>query len=80
MKPYYDHAGITDNVNHPNHYNIHPSGIECITIVEHLGFCIGCAMKYLWRAGLKHPNAIEDLEKSVWYIQREISRLKGAAK
>jgi hypothetical protein len=32
-------------------------------------------MKYIWRAGLK-GDAIEDLEKSKWYIQREIDRIK----
>ena len=38
------------NINHPQHYNQHPSGIECITIVEHMTFNIGNAVKYLWRA------------------------------
>jgi len=63
-----------DNVNHPSHYTSHPSGIECIRVTEHLNFCIGNAVKYLWRAGLK-GNAIEDLKKSRWYIDREIQRL-----
>ena len=62
-----------DPVNHPPHYTSHPSGVEAINICEHYGFCIGNAMKYLWRAGLK-GDAIEDLKKSVWYIQREIQR------
>lgn len=39
-----------DNVNHPKHYNSHPSGVECIEIVEHLPFNIGSAIKYLWRS------------------------------
>lgn len=63
----------SDAVNHPTHYNSHPSGIECITIVEHMPFCVGNAMKYLWRAGLK-GDEIEDLRKAVWYINREITR------
>ena len=50
----------TDQVNHPPHYTGHPSGVECIQIVEHYGFCIGNAIKYLWRAGLK-GDAIEDI-------------------
>lgn len=62
-------------VDHPPHYNAHPSGVECIDIVEHYGFNIGNAIKYLWRAGLKSQNPIEDLRKSVWYINREIERL-----
>jgi hypothetical protein len=32
-------------------------------------------VKYIWRADLKH-DAIEDLEKAVWYINREIERRK----
>jgi hypothetical protein len=63
-------------VNHPKHYNSHPSGIECIQVVEHFNFCIGNAVKYLWRAGLK-GNELEDLEKAKWYIEREIQRRKG---
>lgn len=65
-----------DPVNHPAHYTGHPSGVECITVTEHLSFCVGNAIKYLWRADLKHDNAVEDLEKAVWYIQREIKRRK----
>ena len=60
-----------DPVNHPAHYTNHPSGVECIQITEHMGFCLGNAMKYIWRADLK-ADAIEDLQKAVWYINREI--------
>ncbi len=68
-----------DVVNHPSHYTSHPSGVECIEIVEHMGFCVGSAMKYLWRAGLK-GDAVEDLKKAHWYIGREIRRLGKQAK
>ena len=64
---------VTDPVNHPPHYTQHPSGIECIQITEHMGFCLGNAMKYIWRADLK-ADAIEDLKKARWYIDREIDR------
>lgn len=64
-------------VNRPDHYTSHPSGIECIQITEHMGFCLGNAVKYIWRADLKH-DAIEDLEKAVWYLQREIQRRQSA--
>lgn len=63
-----------DSINHPKHYNEHPSGVECITIVEHMTFNIGNAVKYLWRAGLK-TDRLEDLKKAEWYIKREIERL-----
>lgn len=60
-----------DNVNHPKHYTDHPSGVECITITEHMNFNVGNAVKYLWRAGLKQDpdkarldKHIEDLEKA----------------
>jgi len=62
-----------DPVNHPKHYTEHPSGIECIQITEHMGFNLGNAMKYIWRADLKH-NVVEDLQKAVWYINREIDK------
>lgn len=70
-----------DPVNHPSHYTSHPSGIECITITEHHNFCVGNAMKYMWRAGLKGDSLrqqLEDLKKARWYISREIERLEKA--
>lgn len=67
---------MSDPVNHPPHYTEHPSGIECIQVTEHLSFCVGNAIKYLWRADLKHDDAIEDLKKAAWYINREIERRK----
>ena len=60
-----------DAVNHPKHYTAHPSGVECIQITRHMNFCLGNAMKYIWRAGLK-GDAVEDLRKAVFYIQQEI--------
>lgn len=62
-----------DPVNHPKHYTTHPSGVECIQITEHMGFNLGNAMKYIWRADEKN-NAVEDLRKAVWYVQREIAK------
>ena len=62
---------MTEKVNHPNHYNKHPSGVECITITEHMGFNLGSAVKYIWRADLKN-DAMEDLKKAAWFIDREI--------
>lgn len=69
---------MTDIVNHPPHYTAHPSGVECIDIVEHMPFCVGNAIKYLWRAGLKGER-IEDLRKARWYIDREIRRIEKLA-
>lgn len=64
-----------DPVNHPSHYTSDPSGVECIDVIEHRTLNIGNAIKYLWRVGLK-GDPIEDLEKSSWYIAREIKRIK----
>jgi hypothetical protein len=70
-----------DNVNHPSHYTEHKSGVECIQITEHMNFCLGNAIKYIWRAGLKsdasmtdEAKTIEDLNKAIWYLKREIQR------
>ncbi len=73
---------MADPVNHPPHYTSHPAkcacgaSIECIQITEHMGFNLGNATKYLWRCDLKE-DAIEDLQKAVWYISREIARRKA---
>lgn len=61
----------------PAHYRAHPSGIECIQITEHMGFCLGNAVKYIWRCDLK-SDAIEDLRKARWYIDREIEKREKA--
>lgn len=67
-----------DPVNHPAHYTT--GKIECIDFIEdkQLGFHLGNAVKYIVRAGKKDPSkTIEDLEKAAWYLNREITRLKG---
>lgn len=66
-----------DSVNHPAHYTSHPSGVECIQITEHMDFLLGNALKYIWRAGLKSADAVEDLKKARWYIDRKIAMLEG---
>ena len=67
-----------DVVNHPKHYTSHPSGVECIQVTEHMGFNLGNALKYIWRADLKHDNASEDLNKALWYIKRELEKRNGS--
>lgn len=62
----------------PPHYQGFSSGAQVIDITENLNFNRGNAVKYLARAGAKDPaKEIEDLEKSLWYTQRELDRLKG---
>ena len=76
MKPGAVFPAHDDPVNHPKHYTNHPSGVECIQITRHMGFNLGNAIKYIWRADLKN-DAIEDLEKAVWYLKDEIEKRKN---
>jgi hypothetical protein len=64
-----------NSVKRPKHYRSHPSGIECIQVTEHFNFCVGNAIKYLWRCEHK-GNHLEDLMKAEWYVQREIARVR----
>ena len=69
-------VSVADMVNNPPHYTSHQSGVECIQVTEHMGFCLGNAVKYIWRADLK-VDAVEDLEKAKWYLEREIALRKA---
>lgn len=63
-----------DTIN-PSHYRSHPSGIECIQVTQSMSFCLGNAVKYIWRADLKNNDGgVEDLKKAAWYINRELNR------
>lgn len=64
-----------DSIN-PGHYTY--GKYECIEVLEDIlngvegveAFCIGNAIKYLWR--YQRKNGTEDLEKAKWYITRAI--------
>jgi len=62
---------INDPVNHPKHYNKHPSGVECCEITRHMGHCLGAAIEYIWRCDLKEDD-IQDLKKAIWWLNKEI--------
>lgn len=67
-------------VNHPAHYGGQDDPYEPIKVIEHfdLGFNTGNALKYLLRAGRKPGvSYAEDLQKAVWYLQREIDRAES---
>ena len=70
---------MNDNVNNPRHYTSHPSGIECIQVTEHMSFCLGNVVKYIWRADEKGAT-LEDLKKARWYLDREIQKREAEAK
>ena len=63
-------------VNHPDHYQ--GSKMEVIDIIEDysLGFSLGNAVKYILRAD-KKGNKKQDLEKAIWYINRELDKFRG---
>lgn len=68
-----------DAVNQPDHYTKHPSGIECIEVTKHFNFCLGNAIKYIWRAGLKEGNSKEqDLRKAIKYLEFELADTKNS--
>jgi hypothetical protein len=62
------------NIDHPDHYTKHQSGVECIEIAQHFNFNKGSALKYIWRAGSK-GDEIEDLRKAIKYLNFEIERI-----
>ena len=65
-------------VSHPSHYN--QGGVECIDALDACGFgldfCVGSALKYLWRFKEK-GNPIQDLEKARWYIDHAVQCLNN---
>ena len=68
-------------VKHPAHYGGEENPYEAIKVIEawDLGFCLGNTVKYIARAG-KKDETIQELEKALWYLKREIKKLKGYGK
>ena len=56
---------LTDNVNHPAHYEAGP--FECVELTRLYPFMGGNAIKYVYRHRLKGRGA-EDLRKALWYL------------
>lgn len=66
-----------EQVAHPRHYNQHPSGVECIELIEHLPANLALAVKYIWRCGLKATSTpLRDLQSAKWYTEREEWRIR----
>ena len=76
-----DKESNVDMVNHPTHYT--QGGIECIDCIKSAtvgkvgieAFCVGNAIKYLFR--YEEKNGIEDVKKARWYIDRLIKELEN---
>lgn len=67
---------MNDPVENPEHY-ILPNGNQLIDFLEHLPYCRGAAIKYIFRAGKKDKSKeIEDLKKARWMIDHEIKRME----
>ena len=69
-----------NNVCHPKHYN--QGGIECIDAIKAAtvgktgieAFCVGNAIKYLFR--YENKNGLEDVKKAKFYIDRLIQEIE----
>ena len=70
----------------PSHYNEVPVDLQHWDVVDRMGwgYHLGCATKYIWRAGKKSSShltieekEVEDLQKAIVYIQKRIDLIKG---
>ena len=70
----------------PAHYNEVPDDLQHWDVVERMGwgYHLGCATKYIWRAGKKssahltiEQKEVEDLQKAMVYIQKRIDLIEG---
>lgn len=79
---YFGPPPAVDMVNAPPHYGGKVETIEGIQAAlgndAFIAYCRGQVLKYAWRAG-KKGDPIEDLEKAIWYANRAIQTLGGAA-
>jgi len=71
----------SNHVDHPKHYGGKDNPYEAIKVIEawNLGFCLGNTLKYISRCG-KKDDEIQELEKALWYLQREIHTRKSNGK
>lgn len=65
-------------VDHPPHYTWHPAGIEAIDVCEAFSYNLGNALAYIWRCGgtVTKGDVRTDLEKAMWYLRRELERMR----
>ena len=70
---------MSDNINHPSHYN--QGGVECIDAIKSAtvnkspfeAVCVSNVIKYLWR--YEEKGGVEDVEKAGWYLNRLLKEL-----
>ena len=65
-------------INHPDHYGGNGNLYEAIKVIESwkANFNLGNCLKYICRAG-KKGDALEDLYKAKWYLEREIQNIEN---
>lgn len=73
----------TESVEHPAHYA--GGKYECIEVMREVygddavkDFCLLNAFKYLWRCNKKHDNAVTDIKKANFYLEKYIELEEGA--
>jgi hypothetical protein len=66
-----------DLVNNPLHYK-GANGLEAIDIIESfdLNFNLANSVKYILRCEIK-GNKKQDIEKAIWYLNRELKKFNG---
>jgi len=67
-----------DLVNKPPHYTT--GGVDTLDFIEakDLNYRLGNVVKYVVRCGKKNTDPVQDLEKAMFYLKREIATRKGA--
>ena len=67
-----------DVVNHPPHYTA--GGVETLDFIEakDLNYRLGNVVKYVVRCGKKNTDPVQDLEKAMFYLKREIEARRNA--
>ena len=75
-------VGDADPVEHPAHYELSHPGLECIDLTAGMSFCMGNAVKYVWRYvaltcrqrgiinALQHQSQTEQYEFQFWNALR----------
>lgn len=54
------------DINHPKRYWDDNIGYECIDLIKHMPFPLGCVFKYVWR--YREKGGAEDITKAIWYL------------
>lgn len=54
----------------------HPSGVECLDVVQWFDFLLGSAIMHIWEAGQGRTTVLEDLRKARYFLDRKIAQLE----